>query len=84
MAIILTTYKGRVIYYQVGAGYIQGGGSEFFWVMYRGRGVKIKIPWGRGGHIFHQEFFFVGGGSDLSPQTPHIPNDTANNIKYSK
>ena len=42
------------------AGYIQGGGSEFFLVMYWG-GVENKNPLGQGGHIFHQEF----GGSDL-------------------
>ena len=30
-------------------------------MMYWG-GLKIKIPWGRGGHIFHQE---LGGGADV-------------------
>ena len=44
-----------------GAGYIQGGGVRIFFGDVLG-GLKIKIPWGRGGgHIFHQEF----GGSDV-------------------
>ena len=72
---------------------IGGGGSEFILVMYLG--VENKNPLGQGGgHIFHQ-VFGGWGGSDVfhwfllslkvkAPQTPHIPNDTANNIKYSK
>ena len=62
-----------------------------------GGGVKTKSPWGKGGHIFHQ-VFGRGAGSDVfhwlllslkvkvappPQQTPNIPNDTANNIKYS-
>ena len=35
----------------------RGGGRNFFGDVLGG--LKIKIPWGRGGHIFHQEF---GGG----------------------
>ena len=82
--------KGRVIYYQVGGGkrlYSGGGvGIFFFLVMYWG-GVKIKIPWDGGGHIFHQVFggvrcvsllfafiksqSFWGGGQ--APQTPPPP-----------
>ena len=42
-----------------GGAVIFRGGSEFFFGDVLG-GLKIKIPWGRGGgHIFHQEF---GGG----------------------
>ena len=51
MAIILTTYKGRVIYYQVGGRLysVGGGGVGIFFGDVLGGGVKIKIPWGRGG-----------------------------------
>ena len=43
-----------------GAGYIQGGGSEIFLVMYWG--VENKMTYGQGGgHVFRQ----VLGGSDV-------------------
>ena len=60
--------------------------------------MKIKIPWGRGGSYIlsgwgggvrcvPSVFAFIQSQSfwaGQAPQTPHIPNDTANNIKYSK
>ena len=53
MFITFPAAKGRVIYYQVGGGgrLYSGGGSEFFFGDVLG-GVKIKIPWGRGGVIY--------------------------------
>ena len=80
-----------------GGGYIRGVGIFFGGVL---GGLKIKIPWGRGGSYISSGIWGGGGGSDVfhwflhslkvkasggqAPQTPHIPNDTANNIKHSK
>ena len=41
-----------------------GGGVRNFFGDVLG-GLKIKSPWGRGGHIFHQ-VFWVGGGQMCS------------------
>ena len=52
-------HKGRVIYYQLGGPVIFRGGRKFFW--WCTGGLKIKLPMGRGGHVFCQ----VLGGSDV-------------------
>ena len=71
-------------------------GVGIFLVMYWG--VENKKPLGHGGHTFHQvfegvrcvplDFAFIKSQSFWGPSPPdpppHIPNDTANNIKYSK
>ena len=95
--LVISNGKGRVIYYQVGGRLHSGGGVGIFFGDVLG-GLKIKIPWGRGGHIFHQVFggvrcvplvfafiksqSFWGAKPPRPP--PHIQNDTANNIRYSK
>ena len=93
------TSKGRVIYYQVagggGSSYIQGWGRIVFGDVLGGwgRGVENKKPLGQGvgeGVIYFIRYLGGRGGQMCSigfsggPQTPHIPNDTANNIKYSE
>ena len=92
------TSKGRVIYYQVAGGgaVIFRGGVGLVLVMYwgvGGGGVENKKPLGQGvgeGVIYFIRYLGGRGGQMCSigfsggPQTPHIPNDTANNIKYSE